>query len=108
MGGDGQTDLLVHAGPLQGSSRPHPTEPGKFKPYDVFPSFELADPNVRLVDLTGDGLSDALMTQDQHFLWFACLGGQGLPSRSASHASTISTHSRMSFQRSRGESAWLT
>ena len=48
-----------------------------FKPYDAFPSFDLADPNVRLVDLTGDGLSDALMTQADHFLWFECLGEKG-------------------------------
>ena len=48
-----------------------------FKPYDVVPTFDSADPNVRLVDLTGDGSSDALMTPDQHFLWFECLGEQG-------------------------------
>jgi RHS repeat-associated protein len=78
MGGDGQVDLLVHAGPLQGFFET--TADGTwqtFKRYDVFPSFELADPNVRLVDLTGDGLSDALMTGDQYFLWFQCLGEQG-------------------------------
>jgi hypothetical protein len=78
MGGDGQADLLVHAGPLAGFFET--TSDGtwqKFKRYEVFPSFELADPNVRMVDLTGDGLSDALMTRDQHFLWFECLGEKG-------------------------------
>ena len=78
MGGDGQADLLVHSGPLPGFFET--TSEGTwqtFKPYDVFPSFELADPNVRLVDLTGDGLSDALMTQGDRFLWFQCLGEKG-------------------------------
>ena len=78
MGGDGQADLLVHSGPLPGFFET--TSDGTwqtFKPYDVFPSFDLADPNVRLVDLTGDGLSDALMTQEDHFLWFECLGEKG-------------------------------
>ena len=78
MGGDGQADLLVHSGPLPGFFET--TSNGtwqKFKHYDVFPSFDLADPNVRLVDLTGDGLSDALMTQGDHFLWFECLGEKG-------------------------------
>ena len=78
MGGDGQADLLVHSGPLPGFFET--TSDGTwqtFKPYEVFPSFELADPNVRLVDLTGDGLSDALMTQGNHFLWFECLGEKG-------------------------------
>jgi RHS repeat-associated protein len=78
MGGDGQADLLVHSGPLAGFFET--TADGTwqtFKPYDVVPTFDLADPNVRLVDLTGDGLSDALMTRDQHFLWFECSGEQG-------------------------------
>jgi RHS repeat-associated protein len=78
MGGDGQADLLVHAGPLPGFFET--TSDGtwqRFKPYEVFPSFDLHDPNVRLVDLTGDGRSDALMTQEKEFLWFACLGEKG-------------------------------
>ena len=78
MGGDGQVDLLVHSGPLQGFFET--TSDGAwqtFKPYEVFPSFDLQDANVRLVDLTGDGRSDALMTQAEHFLWFECLGEQG-------------------------------
>jgi RHS repeat-associated protein len=77
-GGDGQVDLLVHAGPLQGFFET--TADGvwqTFKPYEIFPSFDLHDPNVRLVDLTGDGRSDALMTQADQFLWFACLGEKG-------------------------------
>jgi hypothetical protein len=78
MGGDGQADLLVHSGPLPGFFETTPDGTWQtFKPYDVFPSFNLGDPNVRLVDLTGDGLSDALMTQDDHFLWFECLGEKG-------------------------------
>ena len=78
MGGDGQVDLLVHAGPLPGFFET--TSDGAwqtFKPYELFPSFDLHDPNVRLLDLTGDGRSDALMTQAEHFLWFACLGEKG-------------------------------
>ena len=78
MGGDGQADLLVHSGPLSGFFET--TSAGTwqtFKPYNVFPSFDLADPNVRLLDLTGDGLSDALMTGPDRFLWFECQGEKG-------------------------------
>jgi RHS repeat-associated protein len=78
MGGDGQVDLLVHAGTLPGFFET--TSDGTwqtFRPYEVFPGFDLHDPNVRLVDLTGDGRSDALMTQEKEFLWFACLGEKG-------------------------------
>ena len=111
MGGDGQADLLVHSGPLPGFFET--TSDGTwqtFKPYDVFPSFDLADPNVRLVDLTGDGLSDALMTQGEQFPVVRMSGRKGVCA-AASHPahSTISTTSRMSFSMiPREESAWPT
>ena len=55
------------------------TPEGGWKPFKKFeyPSFGLNDPNVRLVDLTGDGRSDVLMTRDHHFLWYECLGEEG-------------------------------
>lgn len=78
IGGDGRTDLLVHEGPLPGFYETTADEAWRtFKPYDVFPSFSLSDPNVRLVDLTGDGRSDALMTGVDHFMWYECLGEEG-------------------------------
>lgn len=78
IGGDGRTDLLVHDGPLPGFYETTLNEAWRtFKPYQTFPSFELNDPNVRLVDLTGDGRSDALVTEPDRFLWFECLGEKG-------------------------------
>jgi RHS repeat-associated protein len=78
MGGDGRTDLLVHDGLLPGFYETTLNEAWRtFKPYEAFPSFALNDPNVRLVDLTGDGRSDALMTEADRFLWFECLGEKG-------------------------------
>lgn len=78
IGGDGRTDLLVHDGPLPGFYETTLNEAWRtFKPYETFPSFELNDPNVRLVDLTGDGRSDALVTEPDRFLWFECLGEKG-------------------------------
>ena len=41
------------------------------------PSINFSDPDVRLVDLTGDGLSDMLITRDTHFLWFRSKGEAG-------------------------------
>ncbi len=78
IGGDGRTDLLVHSSPLPGFYET--TAKGTwqaFKPYRSFPSFDLANPNVRLVDLTGDGRSDALTTEPEHFAWYECLGEEG-------------------------------
>ncbi|MCK4790245.1 MAG: hypothetical protein KAV87_41290 [Desulfobacteraceae bacterium] len=78
MGGDGLADLLIDAPPISGFFEATPD--GQWQPFRRFahfPSLNLADPNLRLVDLTGDGLSDILITRDHHFLWFRCLGEEG-------------------------------
>lgn len=78
MTGNGVADLLVHTGPLAGFFGT--TLEGAwhtFTPYETSPGFAPQDPDVRMLDLTGDGRSDALMTRDEEFLWFACRGEQG-------------------------------
>lgn len=61
--GDGRMDLLVTSGPLAGY---YPLEHGarwsqkSFQRYPVAPSFNLDDPEVKLVDLDGDGYTDIL------------------------------------------------
>jgi RHS repeat-associated protein len=61
--GDGRTDLLVTTGTLVGY---YPLRFGglwdrrSFQPYRFAPSFGLKDPEVRLVDLDGDGVTDAI------------------------------------------------
>jgi RHS repeat-associated protein len=47
---------------------------GSWAPFSAFPTtaaIDFADPNVRRVDLDGDGLADVLMTADDAFTWFA-------------------------------------
>jgi RHS repeat-associated protein len=62
--GDGRTDLLVT--PVEGFAGYYPLAPaglwdrGQFRPYGLAPSFRLDDREVRLVDLTGDGVVDAI------------------------------------------------
>ncbi len=78
MGGDGLVDLVVDAPPVSGFFEATPD--GQWQPFRRFarfPSLNLADPNLRLVDLTGDGLTDILITRDRHFLWYRCLGEEG-------------------------------
>ena len=61
--GDGRMDLLIASGPTAGY---FPMEHGarwsreSFRPYSAAPGFPLDDPNVRLVDLDGDGRTDIL------------------------------------------------
>jgi RHS repeat-associated protein len=78
MAGNGIADLLVNVGPLPGFFET--TTDGawkRFTPYESFPGFAPQNPNVRMVDLTGDGRADALLTEDRRFLWFECQGEKG-------------------------------
>lgn len=77
LGGDGLPDLMVVDESISGFFEATPE--GGWKPFKKFtyPCFGLNDPNVRLLDLTGDGRSDVLMTRDHHFLWYECLGEEG-------------------------------
>ncbi len=61
--GDGRPDLLVTQGAISGY---YPTRPGRawdrrsFQRYSTAPSFSLEDPSVQLIDLDGDGVTDAI------------------------------------------------
>ncbi len=63
--GNGRADLLVSRPNLEGyfplEFDGHWDEQG-FVPYQQAPSVSFADPEVKLIDLTGDGLTDALRT----------------------------------------------
>ena len=90
MGGDGLADLLVNK-PLNGlrgffELQPeHDVDgrleggwsPQSFKHYDDQPSIDFSNPNLRMLDLTGDGLTDLLMTTDREFIWYQSKGEQG-------------------------------
>ncbi len=61
--GDGRIDLMVTALPVAGYfslSAQGGWDSASFRPYRVAPTFNLADPAVRLLDLDGDGVTDAL------------------------------------------------
>jgi len=78
LGGDGLVDLVVEAPPLSGFYEATPAGGWQpFKRLESMPSIDFSDPDVRLVDLTGDGLSDVLITRDTHFLWFRSKGEAG-------------------------------
>ena len=48
-----------------------------FRPFRSFPLVDFADPNVHLTDLSGDGLADILITNDQAITWHPSLGDGG-------------------------------
>jgi RHS repeat-associated protein len=71
--GDGRADLLVTQPGLAGY---FPMEFGakwdrrSLRKYEVAPSFDLKDPEVRLVDLTGDGVTDAIRSSTRLECYF--------------------------------------
>ncbi|MBI5145809.1 MAG: VCBS repeat-containing protein [Thaumarchaeota archaeon] len=79
IGGDGLADLIVTSPSMSGFFES--TRDGNWKPFKKFEKIPtvltLSDPNLRLVDLTGDGLSDILVTSDHHFLWYPSLSEKG-------------------------------
>jgi RHS repeat-associated protein len=78
MEGNGAADILVTKG---GQSGFYPNGgDGTWKPfcgYSVTPSFDLEDPDVRLLDLNGDHVVDALMTAEDYFVYYPNLGRSG-------------------------------
>jgi RHS repeat-associated protein len=61
--GDGRTDLLVSQGSLAGYfplNTDGTWDAESFRRYRYAPSFSVDDPKVRLVDLDGDGITDAI------------------------------------------------
>lgn len=64
LAGDGQLDLVSFAGPAAGFYER--TEDNKWEPFRSFlqlPSLDWGDSQLRFTDLTGDGLSDILITE---------------------------------------------
>lgn len=48
-----------------------------FRNFENLPNINLQDSNTRLLDLTGDGMPDVLITEDNVFTWYESSGRQG-------------------------------
>src|SRR5207248_6067821 len=51
-----------------------------FYPFRSWPNIDSNDPNMKFVDLTGDGRADILITEDQALVWHESLGEDGFGS----------------------------
>jgi RHS repeat-associated protein len=75
---DGQMDLVLLEPSMRGFfERTSDGGWSPFRPFARVPSFDPADPNLRFLDLDGDGLADVLVAEDEVFVWSRSLGKDG-------------------------------
>ena len=78
LAGDGQTDLVEMEGPVRGFyERTFDQDWESFQPFTAWPNVDTRDPNLKFIDLTGDGHADILISEDQAFIWHASLAEAG-------------------------------
>ncbi|WP_106398913.1 SpvB/TcaC N-terminal domain-containing protein [Actinocorallia populi] len=88
LAGDGQPDVVVMQGPTPGLYEHDEVEGWQpFRPFTSRLNRDLRDPNLKLVDLDGDGHADVLITEDDALVWHASLAEEGFgPARRVAQA----------------------
>jgi RHS repeat-associated protein len=82
LSGDGQLDFVTLDGPTPGFHER--TLDAEWEPHRAFrslPSIAWDDPNLRMVDLDGDGRADVLITEQDALAWHQSLGEDGFGER---------------------------
>lgn len=70
LAGDGNLDLVDFEAPTPGFfARTNDARWDLFRTFSGLPNIDWRDPNLRFVDLTGDGHADVLVTGDEVFTW---------------------------------------
>ncbi|MDP9021636.1 MAG: toxin [Actinomycetota bacterium] len=78
LDGDGSLDVATYGGPTPGfHERTAEGSWGRFRNFAELPTIDIDDPNARLVDLTGDGLADVLVTDQDELVWLESKGDMG-------------------------------
>jgi RHS repeat-associated protein len=88
LAGDGQPDLVVLDGPMAGFYEHDGAEGWQpFRPFCERLNRDTRDPNLKFIDLDGDGHADVLMSEDDAFVWHPSLAEAGFgPARRVAQA----------------------
>lgn len=78
LAGDGQPDVVLMEGPTPGLYEHDDAEGWQpFRPFTSRLNRDFRDPNLKFVDLDGDGHVDVLITEDDALVWHASLAEAG-------------------------------
>ncbi len=78
LAGDGQLDVVEFDGPVPGFfERTTNDDWETFRSFTCLPNIDWNDPNLKFVDLTGDGQADVLITDNDVLTWYVSLGERG-------------------------------
>lgn len=96
LAGDGQLDLVDLSGPTPGFYERNDDQNWEgFVPFESLPNVNWNDPNLRFVDLTGDGHADILVTKNEVLTWYPSLAERGFGSASSTTTTTSATSNLM-------------
>jgi hypothetical protein len=78
LAGDGHVDLVQMEGPVRGFyERTGDAGWISFRPFVSWPNLDTRDPNLKFVDLTGDGHADVMITEENVITWYPSLAEDG-------------------------------
>ncbi len=77
LDGDGRKELVVLEEQVSGFYNYRDLQWEPFTPFETMPNINWQDPNLKLIDLNGDGYADILITEDNLLRWFPSKAKKG-------------------------------